>query len=185
MTASYSSRSRCTSARAGAPVIQREAPVRVAMRPSRLAASLSVTSGRRARHQAAESGDQLGAGVGLDARLDGDAAPAQPRRAAAAHARIGIAHAEDDAAHAGREDGVGARRRAAVVVAGLERDVQRRAAAARAGITQRFDLTVRTAGAAMVAASDDPPAGDDHGADRRIGTGAPEAPCGRGGGPGA
>ena len=45
-TASISFRQRCTSRRAGAPVIHRDAPVRVAMRPSAEAASFSRTNGR-------------------------------------------------------------------------------------------------------------------------------------------
>ena len=46
MTASTSSRRRCTRPRDSGPVIQRESPRRVAMRPSRLAASFSETRGR-------------------------------------------------------------------------------------------------------------------------------------------
>ena len=45
-TASACARSRCTSARAASPVIHRLSPVAVAVRPSRVAASLQRTQGR-------------------------------------------------------------------------------------------------------------------------------------------
>ena len=61
-----------------------------------------------------------------------------------------------------------------MMVAGLERDVQRRAAAARARVTQRLGLDVKIARPVMIAAPDDAPVGHDDGPDRRIRTGAPQ-----------
>ena len=129
-------------------MIQRDSPVRVAMRPSSDAASLSVTSGRPRSHEAGEAGDQLVA-RGAPRRRPPPSMPAraQARGAAAAHVRVGIARPEHDAADAGGEHRVGARRRAAVMVARLEGHVERRAARRGAGRAQRLDLAVRGAGA--------------------------------------
>ncbi len=62
--------------------------------------------------------------------------------------------AGDHAPHAGREHGVDARRRATVVRAGLERDVERPASRALAGLEQRGSFGMRFAVGAVIAASD-------------------------------
>ena len=74
---------------------------------------------------------------------DVDAGGAQASRTVAADVRVRIARADDDAAHAGGDHRIGARRRAAVMGARLERHVERRAARPRAGIAQRLGLAVR------------------------------------------
>ena len=76
-----------------------------------------------------------------------DARGAQPRQPAAGNARVGILDGADDAADAGSDDGVGARRRGAVMRAGLQRHVQGRPARLRPRAAQGFRLRVRTAAA--------------------------------------
>ena len=56
------------------------------------------------------------------ASVDVDAGGAQPRQALAGDLRKGVADGDDDAADAGVDQRVAARRRAAVVGAGFERD---------------------------------------------------------------
>ena len=72
-----SARSRCTSARAAGPVIQRELPSAAAIRPSRVAANFQVTNGRRcASRRSRRALTRLGLG-GEQAALDVDARGAQ------------------------------------------------------------------------------------------------------------
>jgi hypothetical protein len=120
---------------------------------------------------------QLGAGLRLHPGDDRDPGAAEPRRAAATDARVGIADAEDDAADAGGENRLGARRRAAMVVAGLERHEQGGAARPRPGLPEGLDFAVRGAGAAVIAPADDAAFGDDDRADAGIRGGAPERPA--------
>ena len=68
ITASCRPRSACAARRAGSPVIQRLSPAPVAMRPSSVEASFSVTSGRRLRTRDGEAGGDL-VGFGSAARL--------------------------------------------------------------------------------------------------------------------
>ena len=83
---------------------------------------------------------------------------------------IGAHHAAD----AGGDDGVGARRRAAVMRAGLQRDVHGLAPGPRAGAGQRVPLRVRAAALLRPAARDHLAGGlvGDDGADGRVGRGA-------------
>jgi hypothetical protein len=116
-----------------------------------------------------------------DAELQRDPRAAQPPQALARHFRVRVALADPDAAHARREDGVCARRRAAVVAARLERDGERRArerarAVARAGALERHDLGVRAADRARLARAEHPVAPEHHGSDRRIREAAPTRP---------
>ena len=113
--------------------------------------------------------------LGADADLDRDARRAQPRVARARDFGIGIFERRDDARNAGGDDGVGAGRRLAVMRAGLERDVERRAARRRAGAAQGFDLGMRPAAGLGPAAADNDAVLDDHRADRRIRPGAAES----------
>ncbi len=114
--ASLSARSRWASSRAASPVIHWLVPSGAAVRPSRVAASLSTTKGRpvRAVH---EVGPQLGGHlVGGGAHLDGDAGGAQAGDALAGHAAVGIDQGHHDPADARRHDRVGTRARTAPVV---------------------------------------------------------------------
>ena len=83
---------------------------------------------------------------------------------------VRIARAGDDTGNPGGEHGVDARRRGAVVRAGLHRHVERRAARPLAGGVERDDLAVpsRDLGRAL---ADDLVSRDDDGADRRLGIG--------------
>ncbi len=109
-----------------------------------------------ARHPRNEAGVELARLALHEPDLDRDAGLAQPRRAVRG-VRIGVGHRGDDARDAGGNQRLGARRRAARVVARLERDVGRRAAriaAARLRVDQRVDLGVRFAGARMESFAD-------------------------------
>ena len=105
-------------------------------------------------------------------------ASAMPPVAGARDLRIGIDQRRDHARDAGRDDGVGAGRRLAVVRARLERHVERRparggAGAARAPRSRR--AAVRPAASSRARRSPAHPiVSHDHRTDRRIGPGAPE-----------
>ena len=132
-SASAPLRSRCASSRAASPVIHRDAPWRSAILPSSVIAAFSVTCGRRSR--IAVRNDAV-----LRARVRRDGRRARPRcrpRAAAAAPPpatrgLGSPTRDHDPAHARRDDRGRAGRRPAVMVAGLERHVERGAARARA-----------------------------------------------------
>ena len=88
---------------------------------------------------------------------------------AASRFGIGIAHRRDDAPDAGGTDGVGARRRLAVMRARLEGDDERRPARLVAGREQRRELGVRTAILGVPPLRDRFIAAEHHGADEGIG----------------
>ncbi len=113
----------------------------------------------------------LASGAGGDlavGKLDLDARLAQPGEAAAVRLRVRIAGRRHDAGDSGRDDGVGARRRAALVRARLERDVERRAAGLLARRLERDHLGVRPAGPLVPALADNLAVGDDDRADDRV-----------------
>ena len=136
---------------------------------------LQAQPGPAAFHARDEADVELARLLAAAAPLDGDAGGLEPRRAAPGDERVRVAQRDDDARHAGSDERIGARRRAAVVRARLERDVDRRAAnvdAARRGIAQRHRLGVRAARFLRVAAAGEPAVGaDDDAADARIGIG--------------
>ena len=109
------------------------------------------------------------------ARHHGDAGGAQNGVAAAADARIGIARRRDDAGDAGPHQRFGARGRAAVMGAGLERHIGGGADGAVAGLGERDRLGMRPSARRGDAAPDDhrPVAvvAHDQRADRRVGAG--------------
>jgi hypothetical protein len=107
-----------------------------------------------------------------DADLDIYARSPQPRMALARHFRVGVFERRDDAGNAGGDDGVGARRRSAVMRAGFERNVKRRAAGGLAGAAQHLDFGMRPATTLRPAAADDDAVFDEHRADRGVGPGA-------------
>ena len=120
-TASLSARSRWTSALASSPVIHWLVPSGGGGAPVDGGGELEHDV-RPARAAVREVGRQLRLdGLGLDA--DGDVDPCRPQGgdAPSGDLRIGILDADDDAADAGLDDGVDARRRAAGVAARLER----------------------------------------------------------------
>ena len=187
ITASISLRQSCTSRRAAAPVIQREAP--------RAGGDAAVERGRQLQRDqrpaacddAGEAGEELGARCRLDAGVDrrrrrGAGAPRRRR----ARAGSGSRHAEDDAPHAGGQHGLGTRRRAAVMVAGLERHVERRAARARVPASRSASTSACGSPARLViAAADDRPPATTTAPTGGVGARAAETAAARGAGPAA
>ncbi len=146
-TASIHARHSCTSARLSGEEIQRLSPAAVAVRPSSDAASLSSTNGRPCTTcdaEARRSGAAPARSRSPAGELDLDAGGAQPREAAPVDLGVGSPTAHDHARDAGLDQRVGAGRLAAVVGAGLERDVRRRPARRRlAAGGERVRLGVR------------------------------------------
>ena len=116
---------------------------------------------------------------------DVDARGAQAGEARARDPFVGVVERDDDPGDAGRDQRVGARRRVAVVGAGLERAVRGGAAGPVAGVAQRRDLGVRTgrerSGRAL---ADDLAVAREHAADpglgavrRRAARASVERPC--------
>ena len=112
--------------------------------------------------------------LGADAHFDRNARRAQPRMAFAGDFGIGVLERRYDARNARRDDSVGARRRLAVVRAGLQRDVQRGAARRRAGAPQCLDLGMGPATSLRPAAADNDAVLDDHRADGGVRPGPPQ-----------
>ena len=130
------------------PEIHFESPLRVATLPSSVIADLNSTHGRPVRDVLAE---RLVEQPGADREFsvgdhDLDALVAQDPEAAAGRVLARVVGGDDDARDPGLPDRVGARRRAALVAAGLERHVQGRAAQiATLGGADRLDFGVRRA----------------------------------------
>ncbi len=99
---------------------------------------------------------------------DRDTGCRKPRGTAPVDARVRIAHRVDHARKPRFDQGIGARGRAAVVAAGLERDIGRGAHRARAGLAQCADFGVRLTSAHMPALAYDGLPARDHAADARI-----------------
>ena len=142
-TASLKLRSRCASSRAAAPVIHRARRSKAAILPSSVMAHLSVTCGRR--RSIAVKNARLAARASASRQPSGDldAGRAERRGSTAAHPRVRVGDGDHDPPDARGEDGLDARLRSAVMVAGLERDVERRPASPRTGFGQGQDLGVR------------------------------------------
>ena len=183
-TASDSARQRCTrraAALAGDP-----------LRVARAGRDLAV---ERARHlqrdeRQARAGvlaeglvEEAGGGrLGALGELDLAAVVAQHPGAAAARLLARVLGGDHDALDRGREDRLGARRRPAVVGAGLERHEHRRPleiGPARARVGDRGDLGVRAAELGVPALADDLAAARDHGADERVRADAAPAALGQ------
>ena len=92
-------------------------------------------------------GGEFGGHFHFDARL------AQPAKSLARHQRVGVLDGRHHARHAGRNQGVGAGRRAALVGARLQVQVERGAARLLAGLRQRDHLGVLDAGVGVEAAA--------------------------------
>ena len=78
--------------------------------------------------------------VGEDPDLHDQSRPAQTLEAPTGDLGVRISDAHDDTGHVGTDDGVGARGRPALVVAGLERRVHGGAGRSRPGLGQRHAL---------------------------------------------
>ena len=131
--ASTVARSRWRWARAASPVIQREWPAAVAMRPSRLMAYLAITSGRPVRTCVAKPSISSAASAAPSPSVDRDAGRPEAGHPGAVDGGVGVERGDLDAGDAGGDDRVGAGRRPAVVAAGLERDVEFGPGGGRAG----------------------------------------------------
>ena len=105
----------------------------------------------------------------------GDAGRAQGSETLAGDERVGILHGGDYFGDAGGDDRFGAGGGAALVRAGFEIEVERRAAGLVARLFQRVDFCVLYAGVGVEAASYNLAIAHDHGADHRVGTGLPAA----------
>ena len=163
-----------TRVRAASPVIAAGLrPAKPAL-PSADTASLSVTYGRPFGDAHDVAGMHAARLVGAEADIDRDAFVAQPLMALAGDFRIGVFQRRHHARDAGLDDGVGARRRLALMRARLERHVHRGALRRLLGAAQRLDLGMRAAAGLRPAAADDDAILDDHRADRRIGPGVAE-----------
>ena len=154
--ASERARSRCPRARAASPVTHS----RLALATARHGA-IGIER-ELDRHQRPPLGDAEDVPGGDPVRrlhhqaaLDRDARPAQPGKSAPGNARIGILDGAHDTGKAGADDGVGARRRHAVVRARLERHVHGGAARTRPGAGDGLGLGVRAPTRRRPAARDD------------------------------
>ena len=150
-----SARRRWASARDAAPVIHCDEPSRAAMRPSRLIAVFTTVNARPRRRCSEVRRERAGGGVGADPDVDGDAEVAQLGDAPARDLRVGILERDDDAGDAGLGQRDDARPGAAVVRARFEGGVDGGAAGPVAGLAQRLDLGVGTAGRLRGALADD------------------------------
>ena len=88
---------------------------------------------------------------------------------------VGVLDGVNQARNAGRDHGLAAGWRRAVVAARFQRDVKRRAPGVRPGLRQRDALAVRATAVAGAAAPDDAPRLDHERADAGVGRGAPQA----------
>ena len=129
-------------------------------------------------HAREETDVQLARRIGLRAAVDDDAGRAQACRALAGHQRVRVFDGHHDAGHTGIDQGVAARRRAAVVRAGLQRDDDGGALCAFAmlgRVAQGHHLGVRPAGLLRVATADHAAVGrHDDAADPRVRLGQPD-----------
>ena len=124
--------------------------------------------------QLEEAEIQFGRGLALESGRHLHTVRSQMFQRRAADARIRIAHSHDHAGDAGAQDGRGAGRRSAHVVARLERDQQRGTPGTRTGGTQRHDFGMVTAGRPRGALTDDLIVIQHDGPDGGIWTGAAE-----------
>ena len=111
------------------------------------------------------------------ARDDFDARGPQTRRALAVDLRVGVAHGQHHASNASLDERVTTRPRAALVAAGLQRDISRCALCGvtqRLRIAQRHDLCMRLSRRLGVALPNDVSVIDQHAAHTRIGRGEVE-----------
>ena len=137
-------------------------------RPSSVIAALYVTNGRPSAFHVAPRLVLAPRGEIVE-ELDLDPGVGEPREAASVDDGVRIARADDDTRDAGFDDRVGARRRAAVMGARLERDVERRAARLLARLLERRGLGVAHELVLVPALADDLAVAHDDRADERDG----------------
>jgi len=109
--------------------------------------------------------------LGTKPNIDLDAALGELAVTRAGNFRIGILQRRHHARHAGFDDGIGARRRFALVRTWLERHVESGALRRFLGAAQRLDLGMRAATFLRPAATENDAVLHDHRADGRIGPG--------------
>ena len=107
-----------------------------------------------------------------DTGTDRDTGAAQLLKAPPRDQRIGVLHAGDHSANSSGDQRARARRRAALMAARLERDIERRPLGLGAGLFERVDFGMVAAGKVVIAGADDLAAAHEHGADHRIGAGS-------------
>ena len=171
ITASTEARQRWASRRLCSPEIHFESPLRVATLPSSVIADLNSTHGRPTRaclrkawFSSLRAGRQLAVG---DHHLD--ALVAEDPEAAPGGLLGRVVGGDHDAADPGPQDRVGARRRLALVAAGLERDVEGRVREIlQAAGLDRVDLGVHAAVFAVPALTQDLAVADHDGAHHGI-----------------
>ena len=110
------------------------------------------------------------------ARLHRHAGRAQPLDPFARHAPVRVGHGDVDVRDARCDDRVRARRRAALVAAGLQGNVQRGPPRTRSRLLERLRLGVPPAVFPVVPLAQDDTVADDHGTHHGIGTGTPYSP---------
>ena len=184
-TASDSARQRCARARLASPEIHCESPVRVATLPSSVIADLKTTSGRpvRACLRNGWLSRRAAAAISPSTHVDAHALVAQDARPAPGCLLGRVVGGHDHAGDAGREDRVGAGRRAALVAAGLERHVQGRPGRV---LLQAASASRSACGSPAAAWKPSPITRsvlDDDRADERVRTRVPARPAGQFDGP--
>ena len=103
------------------------------------------------------------------------AGAAQLLKSFTSNQRIGVFYARDDFMDACGDQRASARRRATVMAARFEGDVESRTPGLGAGLSKSIDFRVRTPGLVMIAGADDFVATHDHRAHRRIGARSPHS----------
>ncbi len=111
---------------------------------------------------------EAGRHLSEERRIDLDPRFAETSQTTAVDHGVGVEHRRDHAAHAGGQEGLGARRRPPVVVAGLQRAVDGRVARPLTGVGERDHLGVRASGALVPALPHDPAVAHDDGADEGV-----------------
>ena len=112
--------------------------------------------------------------LGRRTRRAVDSGGAQHREARAGDAAVGVLERADDARNSRRDDRLGAGRRRAVMRAGLQRHIERRAARRLARLVDGEAFGVRAPARRGDAAPDDDAIAHDQRADRRVGRGEAE-----------
>ena len=141
----------CTSARDASSVIHTLPPVADPVRPSKLMAIFSRTKGRPRSNRGKEPGIERARLGAEHPDRHGNARRTQSPDSLARNPRIRIFGRAHHAADSSRYQRIGARRRAARVAAGFQRDIRGRLARLAARGPQREHLGVRFAGAHMPA----------------------------------
>ena len=141
--ASAHARRTCASSRASSPVIHRDVPSARGRPAVQRRGRLQLTNGRPVRTWRSNAAFSRRASASRTPVSTSTPACAQPAKPRPSTTRVRIAGGDDDPSDAGVDDRARARRRAAEVVAGLERAHDGGAAGAVARRAQRHDLGVR------------------------------------------